>query len=239
VNLVMTAGNLIQPNAAYSNACSDSGSPICSSSPFVCPYPDCRVYAQHHWGIVDQLYVNYGVSRGSRECQEDRTVVLALCNSCRRESVFVDGRLLYPLQSGAPAPAKDMPKDVISDFEEARQILPISPRGSAALLRLVVQKLLPHLGASKPEINAGIGELVANGTINMQLQQALDSVRVIGNESVHPGTMDMRDDEETALALFGLVNFVVQKAISEPKEIAEIYASLPANKLAGIEQRDE
>lgn len=234
----MTIENLTQPNIAYKNAGGGYGYPNCQGTPFVCPFPDCRVFAQHYWGRVVSLQVNNRGIITSRNCQGDEIVVLALCNSCQRESVFVDGRLLYPVQSGAPAPTKDMPGDVISDFEEARQILPISPRGAAALLRLIVQKLLPHLGTTKTEINAGIGELVASGTINRQLQQALDSVRVIGNESVHPGTMDMKDDEATALALFGLVNFIVQKAISEPKEIAEIYASLPANKLAGIEQRD-
>lgn len=234
----MTTENLTQPNVAYKNADGGYGYPNCQGTPFVCPFSDCRVYAQHYWGRVDSLHVILDPGASRRNCQGDEIVVLALCNSCRRESVFVDGRLLYPVQSGAPAPTKDMPEDVISDFEEARQILPVSPRGAAALLRLIVQKLLPHLGATKSEINAGIGELVASGTINVQLQQALDSVRVIGNESVHPGTMDIKDDEATALALFGLVNFIVQKAISEPKEIAGIYASLPANKLAGIEQRD-
>jgi len=32
--------------------------------------------------------------------------------------------------------------------------------------------------------------------------QSLDIVRVIGNESVHPGVIDLKDDRHTALRLF-------------------------------------
>lgn len=187
-----------------------------------------------HTSVID----NRTQTVGDRNVRADETVVLALCSSCQCESVFIDGRLLHPMQSEAPAPTKDMPDDVIADFEEARNILPVSPRGAAALLRLIVQKLLPHLGATKTEINAGISELVKGGVIDVKIQQALDNVRVVGNEAVHPGTMDIKDDEKTALALFQCVNFIVKRAISEPKEIKEFYASLPADKLAGIAQRD-
>lgn len=93
-------------------------------------------------------------------------------------------------------------------------------------------------GSSQRDINAAVGELVREGKISADLQRALDTVRVIGNEAVHPGVMDLKDDTDTALALFGLVNFIVEMGISEPKRIAAIYASLPPNKLVGIARRD-
>ena len=105
-------------------------------------------------------------------------------------------------------------------------------------MRLVIQKLLPHLGATKTKIDAAIGELVASGKIKVQIQQALDTVRVIGNESVHPGEMDLRDDRDTALALFRIVNLIVETEITEPKRLKDLYASLPKSKLDGIAKRD-
>lgn len=113
-----------------------------------------------------------------------------------------------------------------------------APRGSAALLRLVIQKLLPDLGATKKAIDAAIGELVANGKIKTPIQKALDTVRVIGNESVHPGEMDLKDNRETALALFRIINMIVETAITEPNRLEELYASLPPSKLEGIANRD-
>ncbi len=87
------------------------------------------------------------------------------------------------------------------------------------------------------DLNADIGELVAKG-LSPAVQQALDSVRVIGNESVHPGVMDLRDDLETATALFSLVNAIAESLISIPKRAKEIFESLPEPKRQGIEQRD-
>jgi hypothetical protein len=163
---------------------------------------------------------------------------MALCESCGREAIFVDGKLTWPRVTAAPTPAADMPEELKRDFEEARQIHSLSSRGAAALLRLVVQKLLPHIGATKTNINDAIKQLVSAGTINASLQQALDTVRVIGNEAVHPGTIDLRDDDGTVIMLFNLINFIVHKAITEPKEIAAIYGNLPPEKLGHIEQRD-
>jgi hypothetical protein len=66
----------------------------------------------------------------------------------------------------------------------------------------------------------------------------MDAVRVIGNEAVHPGVLDLRDDAATANTLFRLVNFIVEKMISEPREIEEVYAALPEKKRSAIDTRD-
>jgi len=51
------------------------------------------------------------------------------------------------------------------------------------------------LGESGKDINADIGNLVKKG-LSPLVQKALDTVRVVGNECVHPGTMDLKDDRE-------------------------------------------
>lgn len=131
-----------------------------------------------------------------------------------------------------------MPREILQEYEEAAAILPGSPRGAAALLRLAVQKLLPILGAKKRDINDQIGELVANGLISSRVQVSLDALRVIGNEAVHPGTIDLKDDVETAMGLFRLLNFIIEKAISDPKHADEMFAMLPQGKRDAIARRD-
>jgi hypothetical protein len=209
------------------------------ATPYVCPYPNCGVYALHHWGEVANLFLSLGngVSTG-RSIGDESSVVLSLCEHCHQEVMFVDELMVWPRSSSAPAANSDMPADVAADFNEARQIYQASPRGAAALLRLALQKLLPQIGATKNGINEAIGELVEAGTIPQRVQQALDAVRVIGNEAVHPGELDLRDDAQTVLTLFNLLNFIVEKAIAEPKEIDAIYGGLPSTKLKGIEVRD-
>ena len=130
-----------------------------------------------------------------------------------------------------------MPADIRLDFEEAAKIVDLSPRGAAALLRLAIQKLVAHLGEKGRDINGDIANLVKKG-LDLQIQRALDIVRVIGNEAVHPGQIDLRDDKLMAMQLFDLVNLVVDNMISRPKQIDEMYEKLPEEKRTAIEKRD-
>ncbi|WP_353049986.1 DUF4145 domain-containing protein [Bacillus sp. ISL-39] len=58
---------------------------------------------------------------------------------------------------------------------------------------MALQKLMVDLGQLGKDINNDIGNLVKNG-LPVILQQTLDIVRFIGNVSVHPGKLDMKDD---------------------------------------------
>lgn len=147
------------------------------------------------------------------------------------------GRLIYPDISIAPSPHDDMPENVKEDFLEARTIVSKSPRGAAALLRLCVQKLMPHLGEKGKDINKDIANLVKKG-LPIEVQQSLDSLRIIGNESVHPGQMALKDDIDTAMRLFELLNFIVEDRITRPKKISGLYNTLPQSKRDGIDKRD-
>ncbi|MCA4156476.1 MULTISPECIES: DUF4145 domain-containing protein [Priestia] len=82
-----------------------------------------------------------------------------------------------------------------------------------------------------------IGQLVRKG-LPKEVEKALDNLRVIGNEAVHPGTIDIKDNANVAFALFRLLNFVVDRMITQLKEIDEIYELLPEGKRKGIEQRN-
>ena len=146
--------------------------------------------------------------------------------------------MIYPDTGEAPMPNNDLPEDIKADYEEARTILNKSPRGAAALLRLCIQKLCKHLGESGKDINKDIGNLVKKG-LPLKVQQSLDIVRVIGNDSVHPGQMDLTDDVETATKLFVLTNFITDVMITQPKEVDKLFNSLPKNKLDGIADRDK
>jgi hypothetical protein len=172
-----------------------------------------------------------------RNISNKQEIWLAECALCHRETIFVDDDLIWPVESDAPLPLADTPESILPDIEEARQIYKRSPRGAAALLRLALQKLCGELGVGT-DVNRAIGRLVKQGRISVEIQQALDTLRVIGNEAVHPGTLDLKDDQATAIRLFQLLNFVVEKTITDPKRIAEFYGTLPPEKLKGIRDRD-
>lgn len=146
--------------------------------------------------------------------------------------------MILPDHASAPMPHIDLPEYCRDDFVEARSIISRSPRGAAALLRLVIQKLLPSLGGTGKNIDEDIALLVKGG-LAVEVQQALDSCRVIGNNSVHPGEMDISDTPEVAAQMCELINFIVENRISQPKKIKAIYTSLPLKNIAAIEARDK
>ena len=135
-------------------------------------------------------------------------------------------------------PNQDLPDDIILDFEEARNIVNFSPRGAAALLRLAVQKLCKFLGETGKNIDDDIAGLVSKG-LNPLVQKSLDIVRVIGNEAVHPGTIDLNDNKDTAIQLFGLINSIADQMITHPKTIETLYQQLPESKRNAIEDRNK
>ena len=163
---------------------------------------------------------------------------LSKCYNCKKIAVWIHDRLVFPLSKSGVAPNPDLPDSVLADFEEAREIANASPRGAAALLRLCVQKLCKHLGERGKNIDEDIATLVRKG-LNPLVQQSLDIVRVIGNEAVHPGVIDLKDDRDTALRLFELINSIADQMISHPKAISEMYSKLPESKRKAIEDRDK
>jgi hypothetical protein len=74
--------------------------------------------------------------------------------------------------------------------------------------------------------------------LDPRVQQALDVVRVVGNNAVHPGELDLKDDRETADRLFDLVNLIVDVMISRPAQIDQMYATLPPGAIEAIKRRD-
>lgn len=141
-------------------------------------------------------------------------------------------------RSFVPLPNADLPDDIKRDYEEAATILDHSPRSAAALLRLSIQKLCVHLGETGRNLNNDIAVLVEKG-LRINVQKSLDTVRVIGNNAVHPGKLDLRDDIPTARALFDLVNMIADAMLTQPRQIEEIYQTLPESSRKAIDRRDK
>ena len=85
-----------------------------------------------------------------------------------------------------------------------------------------MQKLMPFLEEKGENLHDDIASLVKKG-LEPEIQQALDVVRVIGNNAVHPGLIDLKDDKATAIRLFELLNIVIERRIATPKRIKAIF----------------
>lgn len=217
------------------------GTPGYGKESFNCPR--CGAFAGMKW---NDLLLNHN---------EYASIALSICDACRKPSVWIDDNsvvsrgsrevtplrgllggsqvLIFPQACVAPQAEEDMPEGIRTDYEEARLVFTHSPRAAAALLRLCVQKLCEELLGKSGKIHNQIGELVDLG-LPSRLLKAFDTIRIFGNESVHPGTVNLNDSPEVALALFTLLNMAVRHCITEEKELEAIRALTPKNKRRDI-----
>ena len=215
---------------------------------FHCPH--CGVYAKQRWSHLSasgDLYTQrnqYGISRRSNIT--DLTAVsvnlsekwtVSFCEHCDKMIIWLVGDIVYPKKIQVEQSNEDLTEDIKIDYQEAARVLADSPRSAAAILRLALQKLCRQLGEKGENINDDIGELVKKG-LNPAIQKSLDALRITGNNAVHPGELDLREDTKRVIKLFNLLNFIAQKMITEPKEIGSFYDDLPENAKQEVDQRD-
>ncbi|HBH1340092.1 TPA: DUF4145 domain-containing protein [Clostridioides difficile] len=209
---------------------------------FTCPH--CGVMASQDWDKYDIIYSDFydkyvlNATTLIKYSGEMKNLSISSCRNCQKIHIWYNGVMIFPEKSTIVEPSKDMPEQVKEIYEEARNVYSKSPKASAALLRLALQYLCKELGESGKNINSDIANLVKKG-LNSDVQKVLDIIRVVGNEAVHPGTIDLDDNSEIAFNLFSLMNFIVSETITRPREIAKLFDYLPDDKKEGIKNRDK
>jgi len=137
--------------------------------------------------------------------------------------------LVYPKTSNISEPNAYMPDDVRQLYQEADSVFHDSPRSSAALLRLALQTLTTTVLGDKAKrtpkdnIDAIAKEEFASPT----LIKALDIIRYNGNESVHPGEINLNENPNEVRYLFFLLNMICEVFFEQPARLEEFYAKIP------------
>ena len=204
---------------------------------FTCPH--CGTISLMKYICINFNEDNYiGLSQSRIINKGDNNIIIASCVNCKRKIIWVNNKYVYP-DTIAEEAKDDMPDSVKELYNEAGSIYNKSPRAACALLRLAIDRLCNELGEKDRDINKNIGALVKKG-LPQSIQQALDVVRVVGNKAVHPGQISFDvDDKNTAIMLMHLLNIIVERMISEPKEIESLYQGLPESVKESIAKRDK
>lgn len=213
--------------------------PTLGESKYHCPH--CYVYAKQlygHLGTIVQFPWHSVVDQQARfSSQMPADWIVTKCDHCERVALWIGGNLIYPDRASAPPPNEDLADHIKKDYLEAASVQSRSPRAAAALLRLALQKLCVELGETGENINRDIGSLVAKG-LNPLVQKSLDALRITGNNAVHPGEINLDEEPQRVAKLFGLINFIAQKMITEPRELEAFYADLPSGAIEAVKKRD-
>ncbi len=187
--------------------------------------------------VLQDLEDTFKTGYNLKQPPELDKIAISTCVSCRDFALWVDSKMVYPIAAPVDPPNEDMNKDIKDLYIEASEIYSSSPRGSAAILRLALQKLLKQIGCSGKNINEDIKTLVSKG-LDPKIQQSLDIIRVTGNNAVHPGEIDINENKDHVIELFAIMNIIANSLITTPKNIENTYKNLiPAKDQEAIGKR--
>ncbi|TDJ86175.1 DUF4145 domain-containing protein [Campylobacter volucris] len=202
--------------------------PFFKGRAFNCPH--CRAYSSMRW---DDFCDYSGVTiKGV----EGYSFFESTCYHCERSVIWYlkdkNPKIFFPKEVAIP-PEENMPENIKEIYEEASLILGDSPRASCALLRLALQELMKYLkeniqiynGLKNRNISEDIKEIINIGNFYQEqkemLEEAMNSIRLVGNKASHPSELDINDNSEIANILFEMINFIVGEIITKPKEREE------------------
>ena len=211
----------------------------------ICPH--CGAKTQQNYlnkliGSYQYTITSKSYPRHTSHHETDRFVIqditMLRCCACEKYIIFKDETQIYPIEANIESPNDDMPEDIKKDYNEAKNIFNLSIRGSCALLRLALDKLLIHLKINDKTLYNKINTYCERFEPDETIKQALHTIRIVGNESVHPGTFNIEDNEDIALLLFEILNDITYDTITKKKKRTEMFKRLPKNKTKNINDSD-
>ncbi|MCY4367620.1 MAG: DUF4145 domain-containing protein [Chloroflexi bacterium] len=142
-----------------------------------------------------EYYVPYGLKGAI--CPNCKVpIVILLCYDRNIRFQIKSEQTIYPplvskTHSISSIP-EAVPYNLREDFLEARNVLPISPKASAALSRRVLQTILAENGYTQRnlsrQVDALLNETDPTRMLPSYLRDVIDAIRNFGNFSAHPVT---------------------------------------------------
>ena len=169
--------------------------------------PHCITGFHEDWSITqvgrDMLpFMHHSVtSSTSRWSWYFRTTV---CSECKdgiieiaagtfdKKTLHQKWRMVYPIGASRGPISPEIPAEIKNDYIEACNVLPISPKASAALSRRCLQNILHGSGYKvgngdlAKEIDLLLRELDPIKAIPRRLRETIDAIRNFGNFGAHP-----------------------------------------------------
>jgi hypothetical protein len=198
----------------------EEATPTHGAPSFRCP--TCEKVSQQHWFPMKRRDFN-GV---------DSRVLRSDCQLCGSPAYWIDEELVVPPpRIGTPA-SPDLEGQQLEIYNEARAIAARSPRAAVALLRLLVELLVNELHDKLPEdkqakrdtLNERIKSLSNSGDLNRRVIDAMHAVRLVGNEAVHAGLIELEIDDAPQVIdlLFRIVNMIIDNTRTLPRQVGAV-----------------
>jgi hypothetical protein len=201
----------------------------------ICPHCGVGVKVEFsNWVITESNDNNYQIRQGN--CSECDGLIVFLDKGTLRneqdglfhyESLAVDtAKMIFPFNTIQKL-EREIPDIYKDNFLEACNVLPISPKASAALSRRILQQILhDEYKIKRKNLVEEIEEFLKNPNIPSYVKDAVDAVRHYGNFAAHP-TKDTSTGEivevETGEAewLIEVLEYIFDITFVQPKRLEE------------------
>lgn len=179
--------------------------------------------------------------------QKDLEVVMMLCPSCENKSYWVNGisethssvrSQIFPKSKAKKFPDY-IPMQLIEDYEEAYDILELSPKASATLSRRCLQGIIRDFHKVKPgTLNNEIIQL--KDIVPKSQYDVLHSLRKLGNIGAHLENdvnliVEIKPDE--AEKLIKLIEYLFEKWYVEQKETDDLFTIINETSVKKNDER--
>ena len=149
-------------------------------------------------------------------------LTIAFCQHCHRFTLWLGDAMIYPRVGEAPPPHEEMPPQIRKLYEEARGVLPASPRASAALLRVALEGLLEEAGYRQGRLADRLEKAREDGKLSAGTYELAEVLRYAGNAAAHyePWKIDPsqgEEDRKMVYRLFVFINDVTEELIAKPR----------------------
>lgn len=174
-------------------------------------------------------------------CQICKGISYDLCLPDEKSQYICHFQLirLWPIStpSNIPLPNADMPDECKKLYNEAALVFNHSPRAAGALLRLCLQVLLTEAKIKGKTIDQQIQNLIKSGEDPMNVL-CMDICRILGNECVHPGIIDLNEEGDIAILFFEFINMTATRLFTAKRQVQEVYQKLPEGARKALEVRN-
>jgi hypothetical protein len=197
--------------------------------------PHCSIHFHDNWQAEYFRRSNNFLSNDVADGRAHWMYQSAYCPGCREWTIQVAlGRDKSPLTLAADMPNRSKPRAGSdgraarnrTDYIEACNVLPISPKASAALSRRCLQNML-HEGGYKArdlakEIDLLLAETDPMKALPRKLRETVDAIRNFGNFSAHP------IDDKTTLQVIDVEPHEAEWCLETIEELFEHFYVGPA-----------
>jgi hypothetical protein len=166
----------------------------------------------------------------SAQCPACKDITIELARVCAQgasKGQYIGSwRQIYPIGANRGPVPLEVPPDIAQDYEEACNVLPISPKASAALSRRCLQNILHEHGYRAKnlakEIDLLLDEPDPTKALPRTLRDTVDGIRNFGNFSTHP------IDDRTTLQLIDVDPHEAEWCLEIVEELFEHFYVGPA-----------